>query len=629
MITLTINSISVDVPEGTTILAASKNAGIRIPTLCFVEGLQAIGACRVCVVELEGARNLVASCSMPVGQGMKVFTNTRRVREARRAVVELLLSEHNGECQTCDRNEDCELQSLAAELGIREVSYDGEKTRKRIDASTPALVRDSGKCIKCRRCVSVCLETQQVGALFPQNRGFETVIGPAFNHDLRTVPCVQCGQCAAVCPVGAITEKDQIEEVWKALDKPDNHVIVQTAPAIRAALGECFGHAPGTLVTGKMVAALRRLGFRAVFDTNFAADLTILEEGTELLGRLKQALLGDDGDASRLPSPACGRGAADEGDLPADTPTAHPNPLPEGEGTVGPLPMFTSCSPGWIKFMEYYHPDMLANLSTCKSPQQMFGAVAKTYYAAKLGKRPEQIVVVSIMPCTAKKFECQRPEMDISGTRDVDIVLTTRELGKMIRAAGIDFNSLPDEAMDAPLGMSTGAADIFANTGGVMEAAIRTAYEIVTGRELPLAGLHVAAVEGLSGVKEASLKIEGTKPEWKFLDGATLNVAVAHGLGNAQKVIAAVRSGEKHYHFVEVMTCPGGCIGGGGQPRYTNNQVRQARIDAIYREDEGKKLRKSHENPEVAQLYAEFLGQPLGEKSHHLLHTKYTPRDRV
>ncbi len=590
MISLWINNCPVEVPEGTTILHAARKAGIRIPTLCHVESLEPIGACRVCVVEIEGNRNLVSACSMPVSKGIKVFTNTRRVRQARRSVVELLLSEHNGECQICDRNEDCELQGLAAELGIREIAYEGERTRKRIDVSTPALVRDNGKCIKCRRCVSVCNEMQRVGALWAQNRGFDTVIGPAFNRDLDTVPCVQCGQCAAICPVGAITERDQIDDVWRAIDKPDNHVVVQTAPAIRAALGECFGYPPGTLVTGKMVSALRRLGFNAVFDTNFAADLTILEEGTELLVRLRKTLV------ERLPAA---------------------------------LPMFTSCSPGWIKFLECFHPDLLPNLSTCKSPQQMFGAVAKTYYAKKLGKRPEDVFVVSIMPCTAKKFECQRPEMHSSGVRDVDVVLTTRELGKMIRAAGIDFRSLPDDEMDAPLGMSTGAADIFANTGGVMEAALRTVHEVVTGRPLPGENLHVAPIAGLEGVKEASLTIQGALDDWRFLEGVTLNVAVAHGLGNAERVIRAIRDGAKAYHFVEVMTCPGGCIGGGGQPRFTDNRVREARLRAIYREDEGKRLRKSHENPDVLALYEEFLGKPCGEMSHRLLHTHYTPRSRV
>jgi len=590
MIQLAINNIPVKVPEGTMILEAARQAGMHIPTLCFVEGLKPVGGCRVCVVEVEGAQNLVASCSMPVAEGMKVSTNTARVRGARRAVVELLLSEHNGDCQTCDRNEDCELQALAAELGIRQVSYIGERTRRRLDNSTPALVRDNGKCIKCRRCVSVCNETQNVGALFPQGRGFETSIGPAFNRDLSTVACVQCGQCAAICPVGAITERDQIDELWAAIDDPDIHVVIQTAPAIRAALGECFGYPPGTLVTGKMVAALRRLGVDAVFDTNFAADLTILEEGNELLARLRGALV-------------------------------------DGEQVA--LPMFTSCSPGWIKFAEYYHPDMLPNLSTCKSPQQMFGAVAKTYYADKLGKRPQHIFVASVMPCTAKKFECQRPEMDASGTRDVDVVLTTRELGRMVRSAGIDFHGLPDEEMDAPLGLSTGAADIFANTGGVMEAALRTAYEVVTGRELPGENLHVVPIEGLEGIKEAELLIQKTLPDWKFLEGVTVKVAVAHGLANAQRVIAAVKSGEKAYHFIEVMTCPGGCIGGGGQPRFTDNKIRQARIAAIYREDEGKKLRKSHDNPALKKLYEEFLGQPLGHRSHDLLHTKYAQRPKV
>lgn len=590
MIKLTINNIPVEVPEGTMILSAARQAGIRIPTLCYVEGLEAIGACRVCIVEIEGVYALAASCSMPVSEGMKVQTNSRRVREARRMVVELLLSEHNGECQTCDRREDCELQSLAAELGIRSISFQGEKTRAGIDVSTPAVMRDHGKCIKCRRCVSVCNEIQHVGALWPQSRGFETAIGPAFNRDLNTVACVQCGQCAAVCPVGAITERDQIDDVWAALDDPDKHVVVQTAPAIRAALGECFGYPAGTLVTGKMTAALRRLGFDAVFDTNFAADLTIMEEGTELLTRLKGALV-------------------------------------DGEEVA--LPLMTSCSPGWIKYAEHFFPNMLPNLSTCKSPQQMFGAVAKTYYAEKLKLRPEQIFVVSIMPCTAKKYECGRPEMNDSGTRDVDVVLTTRELGKMIRGAGLDFTNLPDEEMDAPLGLSTGAADIFANTGGVMEAALRTAYEIVTGRELPMDNLHVQPVAGLDGLKEASVTVENVLPDWSFLEGATLNVAVAHGLGNAERLLNLIESGEKSYHFVEVMTCPGGCIGGGGQPRFTTNDVRESRIAAIYREDEGKDLRKSHDNPDVAKLYEEFLGKPLGEKSHKLLHTKYTDRSGV
>jgi NADP-reducing hydrogenase subunit HndD len=590
MPTLTVDNVKVEVSDGTTILDAAKQAGIKIPSLCYLKDVQSIGACRVCMVEVEGAKTLVASCAMPAAEGMKVRTNTKRVRDTRRTVVELLLSEHDGDCQTCLRNNDCELQQVAYELGIREISCAGQKTRKHIDASTPALVRDSAKCIMCRRCVSVCSQTQGVGALFPQGRGFKTQIGPAFTSDLADVVCVQCGQCGAVCPVGAISEKDQIDEVWAALDNPDKYVVVQTAPAIRAALGECFGNEPGTLVTGKMVSALRRLGFNAVFDTNFAADLTIMEEGTELLVRLKKAIV---------------------------------------EKQPVALPMFTSCSPGWIKYMEHFNPDMLPNLSTCKSPQQMFGTIAKTYYAAKLGKKPEDMFVVSIMPCTAKKFESGRDEMNASGVRDVDVVLTTRELGRMIKEAGVDFNSLPDGEMDAPLGLGSGAADIFANTGGVMEAALRTAFEIVTGKPFPFENLHVKPIAGLEGIKEASITISGTLPDWSFLEGVTAKVAVAHGLSNAQKLIDRIRSGQAQYHFIEVMTCPGGCIGGGGQPRLTTNDMRRARIQAIYKEDEGKKLRKSHENEQVRQLYKEFLGVPLGEKSHHLLHTHYKKRSKV
>ena len=594
MYNVTINQKKVAVEPGTTILEAARQAGVTIPSLCYLENRAPLGACRVCVVEVEGAKTLLAACATPVTDGMVVAANTKRVREARRTVVDLLLSEHEGNCQYCDRGSDCELKALSFDLAIEKPLYAGAKPVAHLDLSTPALVRDGEKCVKCRRCVTICNEVQQVGALFPQYRGYSTVIAPAFASNLDDVACVQCGQCSAVCPVGAITERNYMEGVWKALADPDLHVVVQTAPAVRAALGECFGMEPGTLVTGQMVTALRELGFDGVFDTNFTADLTIMEEGTELLGRLKAALAPDDPGA---PPPA--------------------------------LPMFTSCSPGWIKFAEYYFPDMLPNLSTCKSPQQMFGAVAKTYYAEQIGVDPAKMVVVSVMPCTAKKFEATRPELSDSGYQDVDYVLTTRELGRMIQSSGVDFASLPEGTMDSPLGYSTGAADIFANTGGVMEAALRTAYELVTGRELPVENLHVSPVAGLEGIKEAELTITEPVPDWAFLDGVTVKVAVAHGLGNAATLLRAIRSGERSYHFVEVMTCPGGCIGGGGQPRYTTDEVRMARIKAIYREDEGKPKRKSHENTQVMELYEKFLGVPLGEKSHHLLHTHYHERAKV
>ncbi len=586
MLKLTIDGQAIET-RGGTILEAARAAGIQIPTLCQLAGYHPMGACRVCVVEVEGAKNLPAACSTPVTNGMVVRTNSAKARAARRTVIDLLLSEHQGDCQFCVRNADCELQTLAHQVGLTTLRYEGERPPIRVDASTLALTRDTGKCIKCRRCVIACGEVQQVGAISPQYRGYQTLVGPAFTLDLAGVACVQCGQCAAVCPVGAITEKSHIDLVWQALDDPGKHVIVQTAPAIRAALGECFGYQPGTVVTGKMTSALKRLGFAAVFDTNFAADLTIMEEGTELLKRLKMVLT---------------------------------------EAGTARLPLITSCSPGWVKYAETFYHQFLPNLSTCKSPQQMFGALAKTYYANKIGRKPEDIVVVSVMPCTAKKFEAGRPEMNASGVPDVDYVLTTRELAAMIKSAGLDLQRLPSREMDAPLGVSTGAADIFANTGGVAEAALRTVYELVTGQELPVKSLHIKPLAGLQGVKEAALTITATQPEWAFLQGVELRVAVAHGLGNAAALLDRVAAGQADYHFIEIMACPGGCIGGGGQPRLTDDYVRRARISAIYREDERKTLRKSHINPAVQQLYQEFLHEPLSEVSHHLLHTAYTAR---
>ncbi|GAB6089892.1 NADH-dependent [FeFe] hydrogenase, group A6 [Spirochaeta dissipatitropha] len=589
MYNLTIDGIEVSVEPGATILDASKKAGVVIPTLCNMETHQPLGACRVCMVEVEGAKSLLAACAAPVVDGMKVKTTTRRVRTARTMVVDLLLSEHNGECGTCFRNGECELQSIAAGLGLDRDTITGPKLPSYTDNSTSAIVRYTGKCIKCRRCVRVCHGIQGVGALYPQGRGFGTTIGPAFGGDLSTVACVQCGQCAAVCPVGAIMESSHIDRVWDALDNPDLHVVVQTAPAIRAAIGECFGLPPGTRVTGKMVQALRRLGFDAVFDTNFTADLTIMEEGTELLQRLQQFL---------------------------------------AEGKDVPLPLITSCSPGWINFAEQNFPQILPMISSCKSPQQMFGTLAKTYYASEKGIDPEKIYVVSIMPCTAKKYESERPEMRSSGYQDVDAVLTTRELAHMIQQAGISFTRLQDSRMDDPLGISSGAADIFGNSGGVMEAALRTVHELVTGEALPgpEGRLEFHPVRGLEGIKEARLKLGKVLPEWKFLEDAELSIAVASGLGNAAELLRRIESGEQTYHFVEIMCCPGGCIGGGGQPRPVSDELRLARIAGLYAEDAGRSFRSSHQNPAIQTLYRDFLGSPGSDMAHHLLHTHYHPQ---
>lgn len=581
MIVVTIDNRTVAVPAGTTILKACRNAGVTIPTLCHLEEVSSNASCGICVVEVEGAKSLVRSCVQTVTSGMKIHTATARVMRARKTVTELILANHPFECPTCLRSESCELQALAAQMGITEQHFPQTKKTVPTDFIGWGVMRDNNKCILCGRCVAVCREVQSVAAIDFAGRGIKTRIAPFMDKALSESVCVSCGQCTVVCPTGALTERDQTAEVFDVLHDPELTVVVQTAPAIRASLGEELGMKDGSLVTGKMVTALRRLDFNKVFDTQFTADLTIMEEGTELLHRLSNG---------------------------------------------GALPMLTSCSPGWISFIETFYPDLVPHLSSCKSPQQMFGSVAKTYWAEKAGVDPSKIVVVSIMPCTAKKFEAKRPEMrdawkwwkekgkKDSPYYDVDFALTTRELARMIKRAGIDFTSLPEEAFDNPLGESTGAAVIFGTTGGVMEAAVRTAYEVATGTPLPK--LELEAVRGFNGIKSAALQVGDKK----------LKVAVAHTLKNARIILDEIAAGTSDYAFVEIMTCPGGCIGGGGQPVAPTWEKREKRKAAIYREDELLPLRKSHENPAIKTLYTEFFGKPLGHLSHELLHTEYRKR---
>ncbi|MFZ4725784.1 MAG: NADH-dependent [FeFe] hydrogenase, group A6 [Paludibacter sp.] len=582
---ITINNQPVLVNEGTTIMDACHSVGINVPSLCYMKDVSSNASCGVCVVEVKGARSLLRSCITQVTEGMDITTNSQRVNEARKVNVELLLANHPQDCLICDRNQNCELQQLTFDLGINTKRF--VRTRKeqlKTDDSSLSLVRDPEKCILCGRCVAVCRDVQTVNAIDFSGRGLKSKISTYMELGLGVVACTNCGQCALVCPTGAITEKSAVKEVWEALHNPEKVVLVQTAPAIRVGIGEAMGMTYGSLVTGKMVAGLRRLGFSKVFDTNFTADLTIIEEGNELIHRIKNG---------------------------------------------GVLPMITSCSPGWIKFIEHFYPKSLAHLSSCKSPQQMFGAIAKTYYAEKMGIDPRNIVVVSVMPCTAKKFEARRPEMDAAFHYwkdkatinkedhffDVDAVLTTRELARMLKESGVDFTHLPEEHFDSPLGTSTGAAVIFGATGGVMEAALRTAYEVITGNALP--NINLTVVRGMVGIKEAVINLNGTK----------IKVAVAHTLKNARILLEQIENGTSPYAFIEVMTCPGGCLGGGGQPIPTSMEIRKKRAESIYQEDSFKVLRKSHENPEIKALYNDFLLEPLGEKSHHLLHTKYVERE--
>ncbi len=584
MVSITVDGASALVEAGSSLLEACAAAGAKVPTLCHLKDVSSNASCGLCVVEVEGAKSLVRACVGSVGEGMKVATSSPRVMRARRNAVELLLANHPADCLTCARSGSCELQDAALTLGIRQVRFPRTRAAPKLDVSTDGLVRDNDKCILCGRCVAVCSEIQGVSAISLAGRGIRTRVATFMDRGLAASPCVQCGQCSVVCPTGAITERDDTEELWRELAKPGGTVVVQTAPAIRASLGEALGMEPGSLVTGKMVAALRRIGFDKVFDTQFTADLTIMEEGSELIQRLTKG---------------------------------------------GKLPMITSCSPGWINFIEYFYPSLLPHLSTCKSPQQMFGALAKTYYAEKAGLDPAAMRLASIMPCTAKKHEAKRPEMrgaweywsakagaspDTAAYYDVDWALTTRELARMITRAGIDIARLPEEEFDDPLGASTGAATIFGTTGGVMEAALRTVYEIVTGSPLPT--LDFEAVRGLVGIKSAEVDLAGTK----------VRVAVAHTLKNARVLLDEIAAGTSPYHFIEVMTCPGGCVGGGGQPVRVDQAKRLARNAAMYAEDRRLGLRRSHENPSVKALYAEFLGEPLGHLSHELLHTTYARR---
>jgi len=577
MINLTIDGVAVSVPAGSTILEAARAACINIPTLCYLKDVQQIGACRICVVEVEKARGLAAACVMPVSEGMVVHTNTPKVRNHRKVILELLLASHNRECTSCVRSGNCELQTLCREYGVEGYPFDGEKKSCEVDMLSTSIVRDNSKCISCRRCVAACNVIQEIGAIGVSNRGFKTNIGAIYGRSIVDTPCVNCGQCIVACHVGALHEKENIDDVWAAIGNPEKYVVVQPAPAVRAAIGEEFGMPMGVAQTGRLAAALRRMGFDKVFDTNFGADLTIMEEGTELIQRLTT------------------------------------------EGSV--LPMITSCSPGWVTYCEKFYPEFLPNLSTCKSPHEMTGAMVKTYYAEKMGIDPKSIVVVSVMPCTAKKYEAARPELASEGMQDVDYVITVRELARMIKQAGIDFAHLPEEKFDHVLGESTGAADIFGATGGVMEAALRTVYELVTKKTLE--NVDFTEVRGIEGVKEATIDL-GIKK---------VNVAVAHGTANAKKVLEAVKSGEKSYDFIEVMCCPGGCVTGGGQPIVPAKELqyidlKTVRAKALYNEDGGKALRKSHENPEIIAIYKDFLGEPGGHKSHELLHTTYSAKKK-